>query len=90
MKTYKVDTLEQVWHRSEYQVEDDVTPEQLYKMILQKEIKASEYDGYLVETAEQLFPSENDGQSTIEIMERSPEMGWTAVWGNGNIYNGNP
>lgn len=83
MKTYKVDTLEQVWHRSEYQVEDDVTPEQLYKMIQQNEIEAVDHEGYQLDTAQEIYPHENDGQSTVEIMERSPEMGWTAVWGNG-------
>lgn len=83
MKTYKVDTKETVWHRSEYSVEDDVTPEQLYKMIQQNEIEADDYEGYMIDTAEQMLTMDNDGQSTVEIMEKSPEMGWTAIWGNG-------
>ena len=83
MKTYKVDKKETIWHRSEYQVEDDVTPEELYRMIQQNEIEADEYEGYMYDTAEQIYPHENDGQSTVEVMEKSHEMGWTAIWGNG-------
>jgi hypothetical protein len=83
MKTYKVDTKETVWYRTEYQVEDDVTPEQLYKMIQQGEIGPSEYDGYIDDTAEHMLTRDNDDQSTVEIMESSLEMGWTAIWGNG-------
>jgi hypothetical protein len=83
MKTYKVDTKETVWHRDEYEVEDDVTPEQLYEMIQQGEIEPSYCEGYLCDTTEQMLTRDNDGQSTVEVMGPSPEMGWTAVWGNG-------
>jgi cobyrinic acid a,c-diamide synthase len=83
MKIYKVDTKETVWHRDEYEVEDDVTPEQLYKMIKQGEIVSSYCEGYLYDTAEQMLTRDNDGQSTVEVMELSNEMGWTAIWGNG-------
>jgi hypothetical protein len=83
MKTFKVDTKETIWHRSEYEVEDDVTPEQLYKMIQQGEIDPIYYDGYQVDTAEQMLTRDNDGQSTVEVMELSNEMGWTVIWGNG-------
>ena len=82
MKTYKVDTKETVWHRSEYQVEDDVTYEQLYQMILNGE-EAREYEGYMIDTAEQMTVEDNGGESTVEILEHSNEYGWQPVWGNG-------
>ena len=73
MKTYKVDTKEIVWHRSEYQVEDYVTPEELYKMIQQNEINAVDHEGYIIDTAELMLTRDNDGESTVEIISESYE-----------------
>lgn len=83
MKTYKVDTKETVWHRSEYRVEDDVTPEQLYKMIKQNEIEATDHEGYMIDTAEQMSIEENDNCSTVEICISTYKDGYTPIWGNG-------
>lgn len=86
MKIYQVDTKETVWYRSEYEVEDDVTPEELFQMIEQSEIEPDYVEGYLYETAEQITVDENDGDSTVEIMENLPKQGWQMVWGNGKNY----
>lgn len=87
MKIYQVDTKETVWHRSEYEVEDNVTPEQLFQMIEQNEIEPDYVEGYLYETAEQITVNENGGDSTVEIMENLPKQGWQVVWGNGKNYS---
>lgn len=83
MKRYKFDTKETIWHSSEYLVEDNVTPEELYFMIVNDDIEPDYQEGYLTDTAEQLTLEENDGCSTVEILTKTPKNGWQPIWGNG-------
>lgn len=44
-------------------------------------LENSEWEN-ITETEEQLFPEENDGQATIELMEETEKRGLVSIWNN--------
>ena len=97
MKEYKIcrDVLHKLWSREVYNVEANSEEEAYEIMIKQSEICKKDVTSDLeddsrikfdecfpiIETDEDLSPEDNNGESTIEIMDNNPKVIWDNVHG---------
>jgi hypothetical protein len=67
-----VDTLESVWYRQEFELDEEMTTEEFLKAVEDGEICSDEGE-YLYETGEPITVKDNDGQATLEIYKEYVE-----------------
>lgn len=80
MKTFFIDVKTIVWHREHFQLDDDVTLEEIVESIenecVEEDFEAT-YSEYLYETVEDMTPDQNEGLATIEVLDENLKTIWT-------------
>ena len=82
MKTLYYDVKCEVWHRTTFEVEDDVTLETILEAVESDSLDDYNAEGeFLYETSREILPKESNWQATKELWEKETQSE-KLLWSN--------